>query len=551
MKAQLQCSTGELTTISCQIEEAKVQANLLDRLSQLYELIEDLKKTKLEDSITFYAKCVGQAEKILKEAEGSIETELHIWKSVYSEVKAQSDHLLTYLDSCWNSEIDWKRNNGLVLRLSSSARLKEIFQALYYVGQLEKLVCDLSGRILDEILVPLLNANAKIQCSEVLELWEGCEQVTGLGSLQYVLDNVTAALQHLEKHFKFQLEGGEEVMPMIGHYLDEDFCKAFVKLCLKPTLPSESSVLYSEGYIVHLNRLRAFETFLHGIGFLSLPSPIGDFADNVDIFYADKECLTSLTKAREIMCRDLHDSFLLEIEPTLVAEIQVEETAHLWKILCDGGTDLKSSPFSFPKCHISRSAKDLAMLIDRLVDEALLSVVSDRCSARLLYTVRSVCELYLSVIPEFHRDNIQQLPFYAAVAHNNAMYLAHWILALGSSRVVAIQGRNSKVPLMDLVSKFRQMAAQIFLDNMKKQRDQLVCILKEGGGVDQVYSDIGAQFMLRGFLSFSKDSIVWEANRGCHRPLRRRRSSVYTTCATCNLYRFLKTRRGFLIFLIF
>jgi hypothetical protein len=34
---------------------------------------------------------------------------------------------------------------------------------------------------------------------------------------------------------------------------------------------------------------------------------------------------------------------------------------------------------------------------------------------------------------------------------------------------------------MDLVGKFRQLAAHIFLEHMKRQRDQLLAILKEAG----------------------------------------------------------------------
>ncbi len=36
-------------------------------------------------------------------------------------------------------------------------------------------------------------------------------------------------------------------------------------------------------------------------------------------------------------------------------------------------------------------------------------------------------------------------------------------------------------PLMDLVGKFRQLAAHIFLEHMKRQRDQLLAILKDAG----------------------------------------------------------------------
>ena len=79
------------------------------------------------------------------------------------------------------------------------------------------------------------------------------------------------------------------------------------------------------------------------------------------------------------------------------------ETAHLWKMLSDSGMEIKGSPFRFPNCQISRPTQDLVELITSLIVEAGLPGASERCSARLLYTVRSVCELYISVVPEYHR----------------------------------------------------------------------------------------------------------------------------------------------------
>lgn len=211
---------------------------------------------------------------------------------------------------------------------------------------------------------------------------------------------------------------------------------------------------------------------------------IEEFSVNVDLFFADKQCLESLSRARQLMCLDLHDTIYLKdnIEQTIVEEEERNnaETAHLWKMLSEGGMEVKWSPFRFPHCQISRSTQDLIEMLTNLVQEAGLSSASERSSARLLFTVRSICELYVSVVPEYHRDALEKLPFHAAVAHNNGMYLAHSILTLGTGHLIKLVQQNA-VPLMDLVGKFRQLAAHIFLEHMKRQRDQLLAILKEAG----------------------------------------------------------------------
>lgn len=211
---------------------------------------------------------------------------------------------------------------------------------------------------------------------------------------------------------------------------------------------------------------------------------IGEFATNVDLFLADKQCLESLSRARQLMCLDLHDTLHLKdnIEQTVVEEEEKNnaETAHLWKMLSEGGMEVKWSPFRFPHCQVSRSTQDLIELLTTLVQEAGLASATERSSARLLFTVRSICELYISVVPEYHRDALEKLPFHAAVAHNNGMYLAHSILTLGTGHLIKLVQQNA-VPLMDLVGKFRQLAAHIFLEHMKRQRDTLLSILKEAG----------------------------------------------------------------------
>lgn len=210
---------------------------------------------------------------------------------------------------------------------------------------------------------------------------------------------------------------------------------------------------------------------------------IGDFADNVDLFLADKQCLESLSNARQLMCLSLHDTLHLKdnAEQTVVEEeANNAETAHLWKMLSEGGMEIKWNPFRFPQCQISRSTQELIDMLTSLVQEAGLSSATERSSARLLFTVRSICELYISVVPEFHRDELEKLPFHAAVAHNNGMYLAHSILTLGTGHLIKLVQQNA-VPLMDLVGKFRQLAAQIFLDYLKLKRDELLAVLKEAG----------------------------------------------------------------------
>ena len=495
LKFQLQCSTNELTSIGGQIAAAKVQVNLLERVARLHDLLESLKKFELEADVVGYAKSVSEAEKILAEAEDGIETELEVWSNIQSEVEHYKNQLMKYLDDGWNLAVEWGSGDSTTLKLGPAQSLIAIFTALSIIEELDRLLCDLGSRILEEVLLPLLKADSSVQCEDELQIIVGKQETEELESLETILKNLSVTFKYLVKHFNFDVNDGGNVLVLIGRQISDEFSNQLVKNCLKSTLPASSSLLSSSEYIGYLDKVTQFEKALRDIGFISDKAEgsgaMAEFVANVDVFFADKVCLESLTKARRLMCVDLHDTIELKGDNQADQTLNMEAVAmermdgadgshHLWKMLNEGGMEMKSSPFSFPICQISRATQQLIELLSSLINEAVLCSATERCAARLLFTVRSICELYVSVVPEYHRDNLEQLPFHAAVAHNNGMYLAHSILTLGTSHLIKILNQNT-VPLMDLVGKFRQLAAHIFLDHMKRQRQQLLTILKEGG----------------------------------------------------------------------
>ena len=499
LKFQLDCSSKELTSISGQIEAAKLQAGLLERVAQLHTVLEDLKKTDMETDIISYARFVALAESILSQAEDGLDTdagqqadtELDVWGSVQFEIQRHKDRLVEHLEGLWSSRIQWTKTS---LKLdteggsSSSKSLQDIFVSLASVGQLDRLLCDWSARLLDQVLIPILKADSTVHCDssdQLLDVTEGQESVTQLDQLQSVLANIWSVLDYLSSRLGFEVDG-VRVLRLVGRQVSDQFVQAFIKGCLKPTLPASSSLLSGPDYQAAMKAVLVVEGHLLDTQLLQ-DRLLGQFAANVDVYFADKLCLESLNRARRLMCADLHDTVRLEgpdgQDETLMAADNQEETAHLWKMLGEGGSELKWSPFRFPACQISRSVQELVQLITAQVEESLLSSATDRVTARLLFTVRSVCELYISVVPEYHRKELAELPHHAAIAHNNAMYLAHSILTLGTVHLIKLTSQNG-VPLMDLVGKFRTLAAGIFLDHMKRQRDIIVDYFKEAGRVN-------------------------------------------------------------------
>ncbi|CAG2068889.1 unnamed protein product, partial [Timema podura] len=89
-------------------------------------------------------------------------------------------------------------------------------------------------------------------------------------------------------------------------------------------------------------------TYLVSIGFLrASDKSLVDYAKNVDILCANKECQLLLERARSIMKRDLHDTVevgLKKPEEELTTLIDKEQDITR--------TLLSDNTFQFPGCHI-------------------------------------------------------------------------------------------------------------------------------------------------------------------------------------------------------
>ena len=232
---------------------AKLQVNLLERVSRLHVILESLKKLTVEDVIPF-AEAIAEAESILNDAEDRIDTELDIWSSVLLEIERNKDVLLKHLEDAWNSEIQWVKKESLVLKLGSDKK-RDVFQALATLGQLDRPLTDFGARILEDILVPLTTkSDTLIRIEETnLEIREGEKPVTELVELETVVEKIRLTFLHLNVHFDFKVSE-MPVLRSIGDQIADEFVKKMIKTCLKPTLPSSSASLSSPEYTTALEK---------------------------------------------------------------------------------------------------------------------------------------------------------------------------------------------------------------------------------------------------------------------------------------------------------
>lgn len=247
LKFQLDSSTNELNSIGSQINAANLQVQLLERVSQLHTILEQLKKMSVEVVIP-HAEAIAEAESILNDAEDHIDTELDIWRSVKFEIEKNKDKLLKHLEDSWNTEIQWTKKDSLMQLKLNTDKLKDLLQGLAIVGELDRPLCDWISRLYDEILVPLTKADTVIRFEDHLELIEGLRPITDLLELERAVTNISLTFQHLNKHLEFKVND-VWVLQFIGQHVADDYIKLFIKTCLKPTLPASSLLLSSPEYL--------------------------------------------------------------------------------------------------------------------------------------------------------------------------------------------------------------------------------------------------------------------------------------------------------------
>ena len=476
------------TAVGQRMSWAIEQVELLQLVSKLHSSIQDLDKMTMKDCIVPYSEKVSIAEQMFFAARDGLECDSDLWSKVVFQLRNHKHKLQQHLEDCWHETIIWKQTGSTEVEIGRDKQhLKDLFSSLQSVGHLDELICELSTGILQDVILPAMKPDCRVErTNSGLLVCPGDQSVTNTKRLIPVFENMAIIFMFMNQHLQFQLPHSDvSVMKMVGDNMSEEFTRNFIDLCLKPALVAGSPADPDAQTL--LERIHHFELQLMHVGILTKedqPSAISEFIDNLSTHYAGDECLESLCRARKLMFADLNDTVQPEHanlnDHTMDGH---EEAAALCRMMDEAagvmtarGANVQWSPLAIVKCLISRSTQQLTELMESLIDEAITSP-PDR-SSRLLYTVRLICELHMSAVHRFHSEDIEKLPFQAAVAYNNSMYLGHMILILGTSHLIKIANQNA-VPLMDLVVEFRQSAAGHFLQHINRQRNQLETNLRQ------------------------------------------------------------------------
>ncbi|GFX76141.1 hypothetical protein TNCV_1835161 [Trichonephila clavipes] len=345
-------------------------------------------------------------------------------------------------------------------------------------------------QFLNLICETILSKTVKIKKSEessTLKLYIIKEHNPEPSEAFEILKTIFIFLQ--EKFFHLSITSKEEespqtVMQEFGVVTNEGFCSLVIERCLKVAIPKQSKQL--ETFSKEIVAAEEFCKFLQDLEFMSSSNKLLNFIHEVDTLPVNKMALDLMSRARSLMQRSLHQTISVGTESPLTSNALIPNSLNEMTSTQNG---LSGATFSFPKCQISESIRDLISLLLVVKDEA--KNIDPTHAPRLYYVARNICELYCCVVPTYHKKEIENIPQQTAIYHNNCMYLAHRLCTLGSLYQSDLQ---PQIPMTftDLVPEIRKLGIETFLAQMRHQKQQLLQLLQDQQVYGSVLIDDGA-----------------------------------------------------------
>ncbi len=239
---------------------------------------------------------------------------------------------------------------------------------------------------------------------------------------------------------------------------------------------------------------------------------------------------------------------LAGFETAFRAKWQRTELNWVSDLFCDVFSSERKIRISFLSFR-SLSIQQLMSMVYEMLHETVNS--SPQCAIQLFYAVRNVFETYQSVVPNVHKENLENLPqlsgiyehfslpfrfwssflhvssfvqkqnrqdvhavlfvlFCAAIFHNNCMYIAHHLITLGHQYKQKLPEAISEfVTFVDMVPVFRRLGTETFLRQRIKQSKLLLDYLSGAHGTQSSSLTKQTQKQRNVFVVTVYQSIIW------------------------------------------
>uniref|UniRef100_A0A0C9R4G9 Zw10_0 protein n=1 Tax=Fopius arisanus TaxID=64838 RepID=A0A0C9R4G9_9HYME len=485
IKVELSGSTKELKSLSQTLEASNISLELSSQLLDLHTSLKTMEKLQQENRYVEAAKVFKRMHKILNRREKNDLKLLNIYPPIRDFYFTTYSTFLSTITEIWEQNVCWTDAQGTEstknsahsstsLKLDCQPKdIQDLVEALHYVEELTPTLQFFCTKILKRFIIPIIHHDCSVYVVEKTVFNVTVLNESQSPTYKSTLHNLKLLFQFLNQHFQCKIEQ-KTFIGLISEQLSERIEEELIKNCISKTIPDSSAGLQNFKEVEET--VQVFEDYLVEIGFL-LPEDffLSQYISNVDRLYIDKKCQGLLNTAREIMRKDLHDSFKYEPE---VSELP-KSLKNCSNIIME--RKLSEKTFQLPACQVSKSARQILQLVRSILDELTRS--PEACSVRLYYMSRNIFEMYAGAVPEYHKKFLETVPQQVALFHNNCMYFAHHLMTLGYEYQQKIPTHLEKhnVTYVDLTLKLRVVGAEYFMNHMKYQRNIITEIINDSG----------------------------------------------------------------------
>lgn len=337
--------TSQLKTYQNELKEALITLQTVSALITIDKSFKDLRLYLKKKQYAEASSALIQIDELMSREDLHLHN-LDLFTDMNSAYRNKYLCFIEEIGNVWCENLQCSEQKALNLQIvelaikknSASCEMIHELLKIFVKHNYKNLISDLSKFFMKNILSPIIRYNVTITLKEeddekkhVLHL-EFDSSSTSTPTYSEVFSKVQIAFSFIEC-YNIYFTDDQCFLSEIASLIKKEFTECLVKDCLMKTIQSTSSNVDSN----FQEEIREFQEALCAYGFYNeADTAILDFAKDIDVHYANKECQQLLQKSRIIMKKDIHDA--IDINP--------DETFN-------HGDQSNAPPLSVPKMKIS------------------------------------------------------------------------------------------------------------------------------------------------------------------------------------------------------
>ncbi|XP_052178066.1 centromere/kinetochore protein zw10 homolog isoform X2 [Diospyros lotus] len=465
-----------VTEITAKRREAKEKKELLELVTVIVELSEELRRVKENvkaGRVVEAAEAMRRLKAALRIRDEAVAVEegepvvygllRKEWTQCFEEIQ---DFLVRFVEKAVQFE---HQNNAVRVKYMPSLDaievigLHTILEAMDAVGILDYGLAKVADMMIKYVITPAVNGRSHV--SFVVDIIQEAGLTTE-AVLKIVppsgpeMENIdgqsiySAIIQVIRFIYKSLCFENGAWMQCFGRLTWPRMSELIITNFLSKLVPSDASKLADFQSIIKLTS--EFETSLKKMMFISSSDNkddrLSNFTDNVEVHFASRKKVEILAKARNVL---LQTDFVLPQEHT--RRVAGLKNVGAGEKLPDHVVDLL---FLSERCVVSKAASQLMELVHQTLKDVCMS--STRAAWEFYYAVRDALLLYEAIVPVKQERQLASINQVAVLIHNDCLYLSQEILGLAFEyRLDFPNSIKEHAVFVDLAPRFQLMADEI------------------------------------------------------------------------------------------